>query len=78
MSPTIIGAPAGWRRTATDSGMMISIQVARSAAEFRDGTFTRVDLALNDRQLRSLARDLSRAAAQRGLQLRAPRKWWHL
>ncbi|MBO9603697.1 MAG: hypothetical protein J7496_14435 [Novosphingobium sp.] len=71
------GALAGWRRTPSGHGIVLTLQVAESVAAFERKEFDRVELALNDRQLRSLARDLERAARSRGMDLRAPRaKSW--
>ena len=65
----IAGALAGWQRDMTHFGCVLTLQVAQSQSEFDEGEFQRVIVALNDRQLRSLARDLERAATTRGLKL---------
>lgn len=70
------GALAGWRRSRSSNGIIITLQVAESAEDVNRHTMSRVDLALNDRQLRSLARDLVRAAEQRNLDIFADRHWW--
>ena len=67
---------AGWRRFDGEHGIVLRIQVFANARAFAEERLERVDLVLNDRQLRSLARDLARAAEQRGLDLRAKRPWW--
>ena len=72
--PLSRGALVGWRRQGTETGCLVTLQVASSADDFVSQSFDRVELALNDRQLRSLARDLARAAEERGLQLRARRR----
>jgi hypothetical protein len=63
------GALAGWKREDSDQSCLLTLQVARSSEAFRQRDFEIVELAMNDRQLRSLARDLSRAAGERGLAL---------
>lgn len=70
------GALAGWRRSRTAGGTILTLQVAGSADAFRNDNYTKLHLALNDRQLRSLARDLYRATDEKGIKLFAPRKWW--
>ncbi|WEK46183.1 MAG: hypothetical protein P0Y56_14360 [Candidatus Andeanibacterium colombiense] len=67
------GALAGWKRTTSGHGILLTLQVAKSVAAFNAKEFDSVELALNDRQLRSLARDLERAARSRGLDLRPNR-----
>jgi hypothetical protein len=68
-SNTIVGALVGWKREPSQNGMIISLQVLDPQTKVEDKQFQRVSLALNDRQLRSLARDLQRAADERGLTL---------
>ena len=71
------GALVGWEREPTAHGIVISLEImtARSAEDSSGVVVAQV--ALNDRQLRSLARDLRRAADERGLELRPPkRRWW--
>ncbi len=63
------GALAGWRRASTDHGCLLKLQVAPTVADFSAKQFDTVEIALNDRQLRSLARDLARAASGRGVEL---------
>ncbi|WP_203310019.1 MULTISPECIES: hypothetical protein [Sphingomonas] len=70
------GALAGWRRNRTRGGTVLTLQIADSAEGFRQGSYTKLHLALNDRQLRSLARDLYRATDEKGITLFAPRRWW--
>lgn len=72
----LTGALAGWKRTRTTSGIVLSFQVAASVEDLHQRRLSRVDLALNDRQLRSLARDLIRAAEQRDLDIFARPRWW--
>jgi len=68
------GALAGWKRDKTDHGMILTLQVARSSDDYQQRRFDVARMALNDRQLRSLARDLARAARERGIDLDARRK----
>lgn len=70
------GALAGWKRSVTDHGVVVTVQVATTPERFQARDFDEVQLALNDRQLRSFARDLARAARERGMELAAPRRWW--
>jgi hypothetical protein len=62
----------GWDRHQSASGIVLSLQIAENQQEFVDKNWSRMNLALNDRQLRSLARDLERAAKARGIKLHAP------
>jgi hypothetical protein len=77
-SPALLGALAGWRRTGTDSGCVLELQLVASKQDFEARNFIRVDMALNDRQLRSLARDLARAAEERGVRLWGKKPRWRL
>lgn len=65
----IAGALAGWQRTMTNYGCVLTIQIGESEEQFETHEYQRVLVALNDRQLRSLARDLQRAAETRGIKL---------
>jgi hypothetical protein len=70
------GALVGWKRQPTEHGCVLTIQLAASSRDFNDRNFDVVHLSMNERQLRSLARDLARAADDRGLLLWArPRRW---
>ena len=55
--------------------MILHLQLASSSTDVREGRLRSVNVVVNDRQLRSLTRDLTRAATERGLQLRAPLSW---
>ena len=68
--------PAGWRRTRATHGIILSLQIASNPEDICHDRMDRVDVALNERQLRSRARHLVRAIAQRDLQLFARRRWW--
>jgi hypothetical protein len=72
----VSGALAGWRRTRTAHGIVLSLQVATSTDDAHRGKLGRVDVALNERQLRSLARDLARATEQRDMEVFARPRWW--
>jgi uncharacterized glyoxalase superfamily protein PhnB len=76
MSQQAVGALVGWKRTQTDHGVMLTMQLATSKADYDQRDFQLVQIALNDRQLRSLTRDLRRAAEARGIELWAKRRWW--
>lgn len=64
------GALIGWKRRNARHGVVLTLQVVENAPQFRDHQYHRVVMALNDRQLRSMARDLARAAEARGIDLR--------
>ena len=75
--PRVRGALVGWRQSRSEHGAVLRLQVARSAEDFHARSLDKVELALNDRQLRSLARDLIRAAQGRDLHpLFARRTLW--
>ena len=65
------GALAGWKRSKTPSGATFSLQLAENQVAWAAQDYHRVHITMNDRQLRSFARDLARAAEARGLDLRA-------
>ncbi|WP_214622096.1 hypothetical protein [Sphingobium nicotianae] len=65
------GALIGWERRGSRHGVVMTLQIVENAAQYQDHRYHRVSVALNDRQLRSMARDLARAARSRGLDLRA-------
>lgn len=65
------GALAGWKRDMREDGLVLTLQVAQSVEEFRDRQFDIVLLSMNDRQLRSLTRDLTRASQERRIPLHA-------
>jgi len=67
----ISGALIGWARHSSRHGVVMTLQIVQNAAEYQDHRYHRVSMALNDRQLRSLARDLARAARGRGISLRS-------
>lgn len=67
----ISGALIGWERLSTRNGVIMNLQLVETSAQYKDKAYHRVAMALNDRQLRSLARDLIRAAKRRGIDLGA-------
>lgn len=72
------GALVGWKRTPGEHGIVLTLQLVGSAEDFHRQAFEVVQFAVNDRQLRSLARDLTRAAKDQGIELFAPRRWWQV
>ena len=74
--PQVRGALVGWQRTDSAHGAVLRLQVARSSAEYRQRDWETVEVALNERQLRSLARDLARATRDRNIPLFAPTGLW--
>jgi hypothetical protein len=70
------GALAGWKRTIVGQSLVLTIQLAHSAHDLKNRNLKTVSVTMNKRQLRSLARDLTRAAEQQGLELFAERPWW--
>ena len=75
-SRTIVGALLGWRRTPSPHGMVLTMQVLRPEAFAQKQGYDSISVALNDRQICSLVRDLNRAAGERGLQIGSKAKWW--
>lgn len=67
---------SGWKRTRTAHGIVLTLQLIDSPADFAAQRFEKVNVAMNDRQLRSFARDITRAAQDRGLDLFAKKPWW--
>lgn len=63
------GALIGWRREESEHGIVLRVQLAPSVDAVRADRLEAIDITLNDRQLRSLTRDLMRAAHGRGLDL---------
>lgn len=66
----------GWKREQSRSGIVVTLQLIADHAAYRAGEVDRVPVVLSDRQLRSFARDLARANAERGMDLFARRPWW--
>ena len=63
------GALVGWKRTNSLNGIVLTVQLARTQTALAEQNLDNISLAMNDRQLRSLARDLQRAARDRGIDL---------
>jgi hypothetical protein len=70
------GALVGWRRTNSTYGVVLRLKVARTAADYRERNLESVEVALNERQLRSFARDLARATHDRNIHLFPPMGLW--
>ncbi len=64
---SLSGALIGWRRNSSRHGVILTLQIVENATQYQDHHYHQVNLALNERQLRSLARDLARASRSRGL-----------
>lgn len=71
----LVGALVGWKRRRSANGIILTIQLATSEAAAQNRDYDQISFALNDRQIRSLARDLQRVAKERGIQLRARPRW---
>ena len=71
----LVGALLGWKRNPSENGTVITLQVLAVDSP-EDRKPIDVSVALNDRQIRSFARDMQRAANARGITLWARPKWW--
>jgi hypothetical protein len=69
-------AVVGWKREERRHGIVLTLQLVGDRDSYHDRRLDRVPLVLNDRQLRSLARDLARASEERGMELFARKRWW--
>jgi hypothetical protein len=65
------GALLAWKRRGSQSGVVMTLQIVENADQ--DNRCHRVKLQLNDRQLRSIARDLVQIAHERGIEVRTRR-----
>jgi hypothetical protein len=74
--PVVRGALAGWRQSPSEHGTVLRLQVARTVDDARNKSFDKVEIALNERQLRSFTRDLVRVAAERDIRLFSRRSLW--
>lgn len=72
-TPAIV---AGWRREQSANGIVLTMQIAFTRQQADKRNWEKLPLVLNDRQLRSLTRDLTRAAQERGIRLFATAPWW--
>ena len=61
------GALLAWKRRGSQAGVVMTLQIVETDAA--DHRFHRVILALDDRQLRYMARDLLQIARERGMEL---------
>lgn len=66
----ISGALLEWERRGSTHGVIVTLHIAESGM---GGGFHRVSMALNDRQLRALTRDLNKASRARGIVVEAPK-----
>ena len=66
----ISGALLDWERRGSTHGVIVTLNIAESGM---GGGFHRVSMALNDRQLRALTRDLNKAARARGIVVEIPK-----
>jgi hypothetical protein len=73
---SLTGGLVGWHRIDTQNGCILVLQLAQRREEFYNGNAQQISFALNDRQLRSLTRDLHRAADKRNLKLWAKPSIW--
>jgi uncharacterized Ntn-hydrolase superfamily protein len=71
----VVGALVGWKRQGSENGTVITLKV-QTVGMTSDRQYVDVAIALNDRQIRSLTRDMQRAAAGRGITLWSQPKWW--
>lgn len=76
MSDKARGALAGWKWNTSEHGIVLTVQLVSSPAAYDRCEFDVVQMSMNDRQLRSLGRDIQRAAEDRGLDLWAKRRTW--
>ena len=74
MKDSVVGALAGWKHEPSTGGLKLTLQLAGSADDFQEKDFQRVIVALDPRQLRSLARDMARAAAEQNIELFARKR----
>jgi hypothetical protein len=73
---SIVGALLGWKRTPSQHGIVLTMQVLSPKASTYGREYDSISVALNDRQICSLVRDLNRAVQERGLRVGAKPKWW--
>jgi hypothetical protein len=71
MDQAAIGALVGWKWEPSEHGIILTLQCAQDADAFSARAFDGTTVVLNDRQLRSLTRDLMRASEERGIKLHA-------
>lgn len=76
MMPEAPAILVGWKRDVTEHGIVLTMQVARTADDARLRRNDKVAIVLNERQLRSFARDLVRASASRGLDVFHEARGW--
>lgn len=64
-----MGLLTGWKRATSTNHIVLTLKVAETAEEYAADRPGRVHIAIDDWQLCSLARDLARAARERGLEV---------
>ena len=69
MTTKAVGLLAGWKRRETEHCVVLTLQLIESELAPGKPELGRVMLAVSDGQLCSLARDLTRAAEKRGLEV---------
>ena len=77
-NPHILGAVLGWEAFQTGSGIVLRLETAISKHQAKAGQATLHDVALNVRQMRALAHNISRLADEHeGITRPAEKKrWW--
>ncbi len=76
--PHILGALLGWKVFRTGNGIVLRLETAISRQQAKAGQATLHDVALNVRQMRALAHNISRLADEHeGIAKQARKKrWW--
>jgi hypothetical protein len=69
MSSETVKALVGWKRASVMQGTMVTMQLVTSREALHERNFEITRIVVDDRQLASLVRDLSRAARLRGIAL---------
>jgi hypothetical protein len=67
MTMKAAGLLAGWKRRDAEHCLVVTMQIIEGGQSHDQREFGRLSLGISDDQLCSLARDLSRAASERGL-----------
>jgi hypothetical protein len=69
MTIRAMGLLTGWKRTGSSTHIVLTLKIAENVDELENDRPGRVHVAIDDRQLCCLARDLARAARERGLEV---------
>jgi hypothetical protein len=67
MTIRAMGLLTGWKRSGSSTHIVLTLKIAENVDELENDRPGRVHVAVDDRQLCGLARDLARAARERGL-----------